>query len=155
VIDAETRICQVCNCRVGARTKHCKPCNKCIGTFDHHCEFLNICFGAANYPYFLALIVLGALLTGIYALVSVYAAALHFLSPGLFWDAAQTWCVTDLEAKALAIGLLAYCLVCLTICSGMVNLVVFHARTCMHSNSFLLLFFLLNFLSRSLHFLLD
>lgn len=49
--------CSLCNSHVLSRTKHCGICNRCVDHFDHHCNWLNNCVGKANYPLFIALLI--------------------------------------------------------------------------------------------------
>ena len=64
--------CSVCNAYVNKQTKHCGPCNRCCDGFDHHCNWLNNCVGAANYRYFLALIVSFWTFIAFYVAVGTY-----------------------------------------------------------------------------------
>eukprot|EP00826_Nyctotherus_ovalis_P010576 TRINITY_DN12782_c0_g1_i2.p1 TRINITY_DN12782_c0_g1~~TRINITY_DN12782_c0_g1_i2.p1 ORF type:complete len:318 (-),score=36.27 TRINITY_DN12782_c0_g1_i2:617-1525(-) len=49
--------CSLCSSHVLSRTKHCGICNRCVDHFDHHCNWLNNCVGKANYPLFIALLI--------------------------------------------------------------------------------------------------
>jgi len=49
--------CALCRVHVNKSSKHCRYCEKCVDRFDHHCKWLNNCIGAANYRYFIILLV--------------------------------------------------------------------------------------------------
>jgi len=49
-------ICLQCQLKVPPRSHHCKLCNVCIVRRDHHCYFSGGCIGAANYRYYLIML---------------------------------------------------------------------------------------------------
>ncbi|KAG9395819.1 DHHC palmitoyltransferase [Carpediemonas membranifera] len=69
--------CSICKVSVSRRTKHCKQCNICVSNFDHHCVWLNNCIGRANYPWFIATLV-------VYGVTLAVTMAVMLSTPVLF-----------------------------------------------------------------------
>jgi hypothetical protein len=57
--------CRNCEIFRPDRAGHCARCNFCCVRFDHHCGMLGACIGLYNYRFFLLLLVVSALGTGI------------------------------------------------------------------------------------------
>jgi palmitoyltransferase len=56
-VSEHARACSVCRAYISSASSHCLTCNVCVLALDHHCKWVNNCIGAANYVYFILLIV--------------------------------------------------------------------------------------------------
>jgi palmitoyltransferase len=56
-VSDHARACSVCTAYISEASSHCRECNVCVLALDHHCKWVNNCIGAANYVYFIVLLV--------------------------------------------------------------------------------------------------
>jgi hypothetical protein len=80
---ADSTVCRVCAERRPHGSHHCSACDACVAGFDHHCLALGVCIGQGNRPYFVLLLLSGAL-SSIFLLwgtAVAFSVAIHTSTP--------------------------------------------------------------------------